>query len=151
MRVAVPVWHDKVSPVLDTASKLLVVEMGDQGEAGRFEIPLDERGLPQKCSRIRRSGVEVLICGAVSRPFSGMLSASGIQLIPDISGTTEDVLQAWRLGGLSHARFLMPGCKWRGSGRPASQGGQGKRKRRGCRARKGGRPILGKAGSEEVE
>ena len=30
MRLAIPVWDDKVSPVMDTASRLLVVEVEDQ-------------------------------------------------------------------------------------------------------------------------
>jgi len=37
--------------------------------------------------------------------------ASGINIIPWISGPTEDVLEAYLQGTLSHPNFLMPGCK----------------------------------------
>ena len=111
MRIAIPVWDDKISPVLDTASKLLVVEMDGQKEASRFEIYLDERELTRRCVRIRGMEVDILICGAVSRPFWSMLAASGIRIIQDIAGHPEDVLEAYLKGYLFHSGFLMPGCK----------------------------------------
>jgi len=111
MRIAIPIWDDKISPVLDTATKLLVVEAEDQKEASRFEIYLDEHELSRRCLRMRRMGVDILICGAVSRPFYRMLMASGINIIRDISGHPEDVLNAYFHGKLFHSGFLMPGCK----------------------------------------
>lgn len=111
MRLAIPIWDDKVSPVLDTASRLLIVEVEDHGEASRFETNLDEQNLSRKCLRIQDLDVDLLICGAISRPFSRMLMASGIDIIPEISGLTEEVLRAYLQGNLFHSRFLMPGCK----------------------------------------
>jgi predicted Fe-Mo cluster-binding NifX family protein len=55
--------------------------------------------------------VDILICGAVSRPFSRMIMASGIDLIPEISGNAEEILKAYLEGNLFHSTFLMPGCK----------------------------------------
>jgi len=43
MRIAVPIWEDKVSPVLDTASKLLIIESETQKEVSRFEAFLLEQ------------------------------------------------------------------------------------------------------------
>lgn len=111
MRIAIPIWDDKISPVLDTASKLLVVEVEDQKEASRFEIYLDEHELSRRCIRIRGMDVDLLICGAVSRPFHRMLMGSGINIIQDISGHPEDVLEAYLHGRLLHSGFFMPGCK----------------------------------------
>ncbi len=114
MRLAIPIWDDRVSPVLDTASRLLLIELKNGAETSRFEILLEERELARRCLRIQGLGVNVLICGAVSRPFLKMLASSGITLIPEISGAAEEVLQAYLKGTLFHARFLMPGCR-RGS------------------------------------
>ena len=33
MRIAVPIWQDKVSPLLDAASRLLIVETEDERES----------------------------------------------------------------------------------------------------------------------
>ena len=116
MRIAVPIWEDRVSPVLDTASTMLIVEVEDQKEASRFETFLDEQELHRRCMRIQGLGVNVLICGAVSRPFLRMLSASGMDIIHGISGNPEDVLEAYLKGILYHERFLMPGFKKNRSG-----------------------------------
>jgi predicted Fe-Mo cluster-binding NifX family protein len=46
MKIAIPVWENKVSPVLDTASRLMVVEFKEGGpDMSSFEIFLDERDL----------------------------------------------------------------------------------------------------------
>ena len=111
MRIAIPVWDDKISPVLDTASKLLVVELKDRKESSRFEIYLDEQELSRRCVRIKGMDIETLICGAVSRPFWSMLEGFGINIIQGISGHPEEVLKAYLNGNLFHSGFLMPGCK----------------------------------------
>ena len=109
MKIAIPVWEDKVSPVLDTASRLLIVEFEDQQEATRFETYLDEQDLSRRCIRIRRLGVDTLICGAISRGFSKILEGSGIHIVPGISGHPEDVLNAYLRGDLFSSKFFMPG------------------------------------------
>ena len=114
MKIALPVWENKISPVLDTASRLLVVEVKEGGAMSRFEIYLDERDLSKRCLRIMGLGVDTLICGAVTRHFSDMLKALGIDLITGISGQPDDVLHACFEGRLAHSKYLMPG--WRREG-----------------------------------
>jgi predicted Fe-Mo cluster-binding NifX family protein len=111
MRIAVSIWEDKISPVLDTASKLLIVENETQTESSRFETNLFEQEMSQRCSFIRGLDLDVLICGAVSRQLAGMLKASGIKIISGISGPAEDVLEAYLEEGLLHSGFFMPGTK----------------------------------------
>jgi predicted Fe-Mo cluster-binding NifX family protein len=136
MRIAIPIWDDKVSPVLDTASRLLIVEVDDREETSRFEICLDGQDLSRRCLRISGVKVDTLICGAISNLFSRMLMASGVDIIPEISGYTEEVLEAYLKENLFHPRFLMPGCKRNRSG----QGNRPihfKKSHRGWRERKG--------------
>jgi predicted Fe-Mo cluster-binding NifX family protein len=111
MRIAVPIWEDRVSPVLDTASRLLIIELEDQREASRFETLLDEQDIYRRCVRIKRLGIDILICGAISCPFLRMLMVSGIKIIYGISGNTEDVLEAYFCGAINHTKFLMPGFR----------------------------------------
>jgi predicted Fe-Mo cluster-binding NifX family protein len=109
MKIAIPVWENKISPVLDTASRLLVVELKKDGDMSRFEIFLDERDLSKRCLRIMGIGVDTMICGAVTRHFSDMLKALGIDVITGISGQPDDVLHACFEGRLAHSKYLMPG------------------------------------------
>ena len=111
MRIALPIWEDKISPVLDTASRLLILETVDQKKISRNQAELEEKDISRRCFRIRKLGVELLICGAVSRSLSDLLKASGIDVISGISGEVEDILDAFFRGKLDQAKFLMPGYK----------------------------------------
>ena len=111
MKIAIPIWEDKVSPVFDTALRLLVVEVEDKKEASRFIYYIGEQDLARKCQHIRTLGLDLLICGAVSHPFLHMLLASGLEVIQQISGRAEEVLEAYLKGNIYNAKFLMPGCK----------------------------------------
>lgn len=113
MRIALPIWEDKITPLLDTASRLLVLNEGAEVKSDRFEVSLDGMDLHTRCVRIQALEIQILICGAVSRLFSGMLHGIGVQVISGISGGAEEVLQAYHLEGLSDPRFLMPGYKRR--------------------------------------
>ncbi len=42
MKVAIPTWRDRVSPVLDVARHLLLIELTDVTEVSRQEISLPE-------------------------------------------------------------------------------------------------------------
>ena len=109
MRLALPLWESKISPVLDSATRLLLVEVEDNGELSRSEIHLDEMDMPMKCRKIQDLGVDVLICGAVTRQLSDRLKASGINIVPGISGRLDDVLHACFHGNLARSEYLMPG------------------------------------------
>ena len=111
MRIAVTIWNDKVSPVFDTASRLLIIEAENLNETARFKTYLYEQDISRRCLRIQDLKVNVLICGAISRPFSMLLMSAGIEIISGISGLAEDVLNAYLHGSLSNSKYLMPGCK----------------------------------------
>jgi predicted Fe-Mo cluster-binding NifX family protein len=111
MRIAISIWEDKISPVLDTASKLLIIENKTQKESSRFEASLRGLDMSQRSSFIRKLDLDVLICGAVSRQFKEMLKACGIKIISGISGPAEDVLKAYIQGDLPYSGFFMPGSK----------------------------------------
>jgi predicted Fe-Mo cluster-binding NifX family protein len=131
MKIAIPTWNGRVSPVFDTASRLLVVEVGEEGECSRFETDITENFLPSKIMRLTGLGVDTLICGAISRPLAYMITTAGIKLIPWISGQVEGVLQAFLRGTLFDMQFIMPGCAsyWgKGPGRGHGRG-RGRRRR----------------------
>ena len=111
MRIVIPIWDDKVSPVFDAASRLLIVETESRNIVSRFEIYLDEQDLSRRFFRIQYMAIDILICGAISHAFSRMLMASGVEVIPEISGQTEEVLKVYFQGELFNPKFLMPGCK----------------------------------------
>ena len=121
MRVAIPVWEGRVSPVLDVAGRLLLVDVDDRHEVSRLLEKVDTSLLPQRVRRFCELGVEVVICGAVSRPLADMLHVSGITVYSCIVGEVEDVLNSYLRDGVPDSSFSMPGYedhrgrrRWRG-------------------------------------
>jgi len=127
MKVGIPKWGERVSPVFDVARCLLVVDVEDGAEIARQEHSVQEEGLVRRATRVSDLGVRVLICGAISMPLEQMLTSAGVQVIPHTCGLVEAVLQAFVSGTLAQQqRFLMPGCCGR---RGYGRGGGGRRGR----------------------
>ena len=114
MKVAIPVWEDRVSSVLDFSQRLVVVELKSGGETSRAEIALSERNAFAKLVKLRELGIDVLICGAVSRPLASASAACGIRLLPYVTGRVDDVLNAYQAGQLDLPQFMLPGW-WPGA------------------------------------
>lgn len=113
VRVAIPVHNGRVSPVFDVARKLVVAEISDGAVGKRTEVDIDELYPPGRLSKLGELKIEVLLCGAISRHMALMLSSSGLRVIPFLSGTIDEVLDAYAGGGLDGSRFAMPGCRRR--------------------------------------
>jgi len=109
MRIAIPVWEEKVSPVLDTASRLLIVEIQDNREVCRFELHFEDQDIGRRCIRVTSLNIDTLICGAISRSFLRMLLASGVQVLSGRSGQIKAILNAYFQGRLADSKFLLPG------------------------------------------
>ena len=132
MKVAIPVYGDYVSNVFDFAHRLLLVDIENGKESHRREVEIEGFSLSQRAGQLKANGVDVLVCGAVSRLLANMVIQSGIEVLPYVTRNTENVLGAYMAGQLTGAEFSMPGC-WLGARR-----GFGRR-RRGCRWRGGKR------------
>lgn len=131
MKVAIPIHRSRVSPVFDWCKRVLIVDIHSGKEETRQEILVGDLDLPGRVGRLSELGTEVLICGGISHFLLPLLESKGIRVIPWVAGEIEDVISALAKDGLGHARFLMPGCRFRQRGRMSSQGW--KRRRHGRR------------------
>jgi len=113
MRIAIPVFNSRVSPVFDVAQRLLVIDAVGGVETARTEENLSGLYLPDRARRLMELGVDVLICGGISMPMANMIHAQGIRIIPYVAGDVEEVLAAFLAGTLALPRFAMPGCRGR--------------------------------------
>jgi predicted Fe-Mo cluster-binding NifX family protein len=133
MKIAIPVWNGVVSSVFDFAHSLLLVDIENGRQMSRSEVSLSPESAAQRASRLKSLGTNVLICGAVSRPLMYMLTASGIDVLPYVTGPVDGILQAYMTGQLGQPQFVSPGF-WPG----ARKGFRGWRRRRRWR---GGRYL----------
>jgi predicted Fe-Mo cluster-binding NifX family protein len=127
MKVAIPIFRSRVSPVLDWCTRLLLVRIRTGREETREEIEVGGLDLLERVERLSNAGTDVLICGAIGDFVARLLESKGIRVIPWISGEIEDVIHALASEEFPHDRFLMPGCRQRKRRCMASQ----ERKRRG--------------------
>jgi predicted Fe-Mo cluster-binding NifX family protein len=126
MKIAIPVWNGCVSNVFDFAHRLLLVDIENGQEVNRSEVELKAESLSQRAVSLKNLGVDVLICGAISRALACMVTASGTEVLAFVTGRVGDVLQAYLTGQLVKPKFTMPGY-W-----PGARKGFGRGRRR-CR------------------
>jgi len=110
MRAAISICEGRISPVLDTARRLLLVDIENGHEVGRGEEVLEESSLCRRASHISELGTDALVCGAVSQLIEAMLTSAGVEVIPQTCGRVEEVLHALISGHLEGDAFVMPGC-----------------------------------------
>ena len=136
MKIAIPVWEERISPVFDAATTLLIVEVESDQELGRCEVNIGtEKELHNRFKLIGELDIDCIICGAISRVFLEKLNGLGIKIIYGISGRADDVLRSY-LDNRGF-EFLMPGfniskggCKrrWKNKRHLKMQGNCRKRK-----------------------
>jgi len=127
MKIGLTVWNERISPVFDAARQMLVLDIEDGQVAARNVLQLDAASASplERIGQLRASGVEVLICGALSNSFASLLAQSGIRVIAFVAGSVPEVVAAYMSGLLPAQEYTMPGCRC-GCGRRARGGG-------GCR------------------
>jgi predicted Fe-Mo cluster-binding NifX family protein len=110
MTVAIPVSQDRVSPVFDTAARLLVVRRERAREVERKEFVLGALPGEALARSVTELRVDVLICAALSEPLRLALERSGVRVESHLCGEVEALLQAFWAGNCRRAEFRMPGC-----------------------------------------
>jgi predicted Fe-Mo cluster-binding NifX family protein len=123
VNIAIPQWQGRVSPVFDSAGKILVFKALEGGRVRRELVSIAGDDPLERARSLQRLGVQILICGAISRPMEMALAGAGIEVISNTCGKVDDVLNAFVNGRLNEKAFLMPGTlRWKtespGSGIP---------------------------------
>jgi len=140
MKVAIPIFRSRVSPVFDWSTRLLLVRIRSGREETGEEIEVGGLGLLERVERLSNAGTDVLICGAIGDFVARLLESKGIRVIPWIAGDIEDVIHALASDEFSHDRFLMPGCRQR------KRRGMGYQERKGPRQGRSVHRVSGQRG-----
>ena len=110
MKTAFTVWNDRIAPLFDVAGKILLVESKAGNITAQTRVCLDDPLPALKARRLADLGVQMLVCGAISRTARNMITAYGIELAAYINGDLDTVIDAWRHDKLRTAVLRMPGC-----------------------------------------
>lgn len=113
MKTAITVWGERVSPVFDSARKLLIAEIKDKQVVSK-KVESFDPDLPHLLTkRLSDLNITVFFCGAISTIPASTIELSGIKLISFIAGNVDEILKAYSEGLPIIPAFLMPGCKCR--------------------------------------
>jgi predicted Fe-Mo cluster-binding NifX family protein len=110
MRVAIPLWQGRVSPVFDEASRILLVDISHNQEQRRQEESLPGQNLFERARLLPKLGVDLLVCGMISQTQQAAINAAGIRIIPCICGSMEEVIAALLEDRIECSELRMPGC-----------------------------------------
>jgi predicted Fe-Mo cluster-binding NifX family protein len=139
MKVAIPIRNGRVSPVFDTARRVILVEFEGGVPTGRSEFSIREGGNGARVELLQDLGVSTLICGAISNHIARIVERCGIELLPWVVGDIDEVIDAYCGGSLGTDGFIMPGCRRRQGRRNIRRGENRRRAGEGNRRWTGGR------------
>ena len=124
MKIALSIWKDCISTVFDAADQLLILEPEGTNGYKRTTTKLISTDVTGRASEMKERQIDVLICGAISRPLEKLLISSGICVFAFVRGPIEEVLAAYKSNCLEQAVFTLPGCRGRmvGAGRNRVRG-----------------------------
>jgi predicted Fe-Mo cluster-binding NifX family protein len=116
MKLALSVFKDCISTVFDAADQLVILETDGANGNKRTMVRISTTDPANRATQIKDKGIDVLICGAISRPLQASIVALGIAVYPFVRGPVEEVIAAYQSDRLGQAAFSLPGCHGHGPG-----------------------------------
>jgi predicted Fe-Mo cluster-binding NifX family protein len=113
MKIAIPLWQGRISPVFDEARRVLLLDISEKQEQHRQEESLIAQTPFERAQLLPKLGVDLLICGMISQAQQAAIASAGIKIIPHICGRIEDVISVFLDGRIENGELLMPGCTGR--------------------------------------
>lgn len=126
VKLALPIWENRISPVFDVARQLVVVELEAGSEITRTCVPMEPTAPQRRVQMLVEQGIDTLVCGGISQVLEELLAFHRIVVIAWMTGEVDQVVAAYLSGALRQSQFAMPGCSGRGRGR-RGRGGRGGR------------------------
>jgi predicted Fe-Mo cluster-binding NifX family protein len=100
MRVAIPVFGKRISPRFEFSPEVWIVEVERGRVVGQEKLSTARLNLSQRLEKVTLNGLDKLICGGID-PFSRtQLGTRGIDVIQDVIGEAEIVIDLFMRGRL---------------------------------------------------
>ena len=136
MRVAIPTWNGRVSPVFDEARRVRVVDINISRGCMTADTTRTLK-IGRSAVSLAELGVNLLVCSAISTPLETVLKSSGVDVVPNVCGSVDEILKAIISGDASLGDFRTPGKYWRHGVRSKSVADRRKKSGAARRARSG--------------
>lgn len=96
--------RDEVAPRFDMTAEVLIIPLGQQEKdtsSERRHLVLAHVSSEELCDVITRAGVSVVVCGGIEEDYYHYLRWKRIDVICDVIGPLEPVLEKLAEGGLN--------------------------------------------------
>lgn len=100
MKVAIPLYGNRVSPRFGYSRAILVAEIVAGRPAQQRIVNTDQAGDAEWLDRLAALGVDVFVCGAADSGFVDAGERLGIRVIPNVAGDIDQVLSRLASGEL---------------------------------------------------
>ena len=93
MKIAIPLFHERVSPYFGASSRLLLVDTRGATLQQEAIWDVDGEGPMEIARRLVDLGVEMLVCGGISHFYKEWLAGKGITIMDNQRGLARQVIQ----------------------------------------------------------
>lgn len=111
MKLAVTVWGNRISPVFDAASTLLVAEITDKKISRHYYTDFDPESPMDLIHTLKKHHVNILVCGAISKTPASLILNQHIHLISFVTGNVRQFLDSFVPDRTVEKKNRMPGFK----------------------------------------
>jgi predicted Fe-Mo cluster-binding NifX family protein len=91
MKIAIPLFRNRVSPYFGSSSKLLLIEMESSNHYKEDILEIKEKGPMEIARRLLSLGVDRVICGGIERYYKDWLIKKGIQVVDNQRGLARKI------------------------------------------------------------
>jgi predicted Fe-Mo cluster-binding NifX family protein len=118
MKIAIPIFENRISPRLDCAKKILLVKVAEKDKKviSSRETEAQTGDTSGNIEFYLSNEITVVICGGISIEMQDMLVKHGIRVISWVTGEAKKALDLFIEGKLASGTMLCPGRrlrKWR--------------------------------------
>ena len=105
MKVAIPLFGNRISPRFDFSPEVWIVELKDGETAAEEKLIMADLNLPQRLDRLATEGVNKVICGGIDGYSLVQFGNRGIDVIHNVAGEAEEVLGLFKKGLLRSGSY----------------------------------------------
>jgi predicted Fe-Mo cluster-binding NifX family protein len=114
MKIAIPLFIDRISPRFDFAPTLRLLNIEGNKIVESREISCEGWNDGKRVSKLGELGVDTLICGGLPNHLMGLLNHNGIKVIPWVAGNANEAQALFLQGRLNSGMALCPEKERRG-------------------------------------
>ncbi|WP_320174064.1 NifB/NifX family molybdenum-iron cluster-binding protein [Maridesulfovibrio sp.] len=100
-KIMIPLLNNEVAPRFDLATDVMLVKVKSGGELSERIIVLPQASADDLCALATSDNTNAVVCGGIDDEHYQYLKWKGIDVLDDVIGPVENVLQAYKDGTLS--------------------------------------------------